>query len=358
VKSQTKIQTLKIATVTLTGFLALGLAACNGKNPIDRSNDPTKDFTEFKQDSETYQNLKTEKVDNGQTSCGKIYDIDVKEASARNLVFVEGEEKSYIVKLRSYTGAPFQFGIASAPDASVSLSKVDNQGNWKISWKPSIGTVDRRNGYSQKILSLAYRPDLNAASPNLKGCLIEAFVEDFTMTVTANSTQPTISISGLDEKTVYNSSKGAISFKVSVSDPGANSNFTPILSFIDDSRTSSEVTTMNINARCARAVATGANSWDFSCVADFREIHSRTDLSGKLVQGQVTVISSGVYEDTVELKKTIKISVNNKTEVPMPPLSQSKVEATPATKQKVEDDQTPTTGIAPIPQFRSETGAQ
>lgn len=352
---------MKTLTIT-TALLAMGLAACNGKNPIDRSNDPTKDFSEFKQDSEVYQNIKTEKVDNGQTSCGKIYDIGVKDASARNLVFVEGEEKSYIVKLRSYTGAAFQFGIASAPDKAISFSKVDNQGNWKLSWKPAVGTVDRRNGYAQKTLSLAYKPDLSSASANLKGCLIEAFIEDFTLTVTVNSTQPTIAISGLDDKTVYNTSSKTIPFKVSVSDPGANSNFTPILSFFDDSGTSSEVTTVNLNTRCSRARTINSNTWEFSCVADLKELHSMTDssVSGKIIQGQINLIASGVYEDTIELKKTLKISVNNKVEAKVENKTEVKTETTKQALPKVDPDQGPTTGIPPIPEFRPDykPGAQ
>src|SRR5690606_4644918 len=83
----------KLNLILLTA-LTLGLAACQGKNPFDRSNEPTKEYSDIKQDTPQFQDLKVEKVDNGQSTCGKVYDMEVKEAAARNLIFIESQERS------------------------------------------------------------------------------------------------------------------------------------------------------------------------------------------------------------------------------------------------------------------------
>lgn len=302
-----------IISLTLLSLLTVGLVACQGKNPLDRSNSPTKDYADLKQDSEVFQDLKVEKVDNGQSVCGKVYDMQIHDAAARNLIFVEGEPKAYTLKLRSYIAKNYQLSLVNASDKSIKLQKLDNDGNWSLSWNPPQNTVDRKQGFAQQTLTIGFKPDSSSVTSQAKNCLTEMFIEDFNLTINLNRTQPTLTIDGIKEQ-IYSSKEKSIKFKMYVTDPASSNRDLPYVSFSKSDWSSPEHKTVELRPICSKARATkDVVSWEFNCDIDLSliQLTSSTEDHNKIVEGQFYAIGQGVINQTPELKRTIRIQIDN-----------------------------------------------
>lgn len=343
-----------LKTTLLIAGLSL-LVACEGKNPFDRSNDPTKEFANLDQSSSEYRQLENKEVErlkyenevlknqlnaqtqaqaNAQSTCGRVYDMEILGTEGGRLDFIENTVKTYKIKVRSYLTNDFQLAIEKAPENSVQISRAEQPGEWNITWQPSSGLISERESFFTGPLKIAFLP--KSTSPATAACLNQKFVEDFSVTVALDNTQPVLTVENAENTLKSRDMQTVV--KVQVTDPAATANRPPLVSPVAVVSSSSEKTVTNLISSCSAAKATNtAQTWVYDCLVSFYPLMKQIEAAnnGDVLNGVVAfkAISQRTGRSTPDVPRTLRIIVDEPSKV----------------KPPVEPDQAPSTGIVPIP---------
>lgn len=374
----------------LLGFSLL--TACQGKNPFDRSNDPTKDYSNIEQTSDDYKQLENTALEqyrveaqkeinrlkyenqelknknqlselqkkNSQSSCGRIYDMTIKGTEGGRMDFIENTEKTYHIQVRSYLSNQFSLKLEKAPDSSMKLVPTDKKDEWAIIWKPSSSLISEKESFFTGPLKIAFIPQ--ASSAEAQKCLTGQYTEDYSVTVALDAAQPVLTVEDLSKKD-FQSKEGSALVKVTVSDPTATNNLPPQVFPVSVQNTSQSDVTPLV-AGCLDLKATGtANTWTADCVVFFNPLKDKVDAAknGDTLQGVVAfrAVSQRTGRRTPVVPKNLKITVNEPSKV-LPPIEPNLTRyengevpvPTPRPERalpKVDPDQSESTGEIPIP---------
>lgn len=343
-----------LKTTLLVAGLSL-LTACEGKNPLDRTNDPTKDYSNLDQSSSEYKQLENQELEqlkyenkvlkneiaaqakaqaNSQSTCGRVYDMEIMATEGGRLDFVENTSKTYQVKVRSYLTEDFELKLEKAPEDSVRLSRSNEPGLWEITWQPSSGLISERESFYTGPLKIAFVP--RSTDPKAAACLKNKFVEDFSVTVALDDTQPVLSIESSNQTLKSRDMQTVV--RVQVTDPAATANRPPLVSPVAVVSSSNEKPVTNLISSCSGASAANTpQTWTYDCIVSFYPLMKQIEAAnnGDVLNGVVAfkAISQRTGRSTPDVPKTLRIIVDEPSKV----------------KPPVEPDQAPSTGIVPIP---------
>jgi hypothetical protein len=354
-------------SLVLIAALSL-LSACQGKNPFDRSNDPTKDYGNIEQSAQDYQNLENTALENykdqilpelerakyenaelknqlaveaakkanSQSTCGRVYDMEVVGTEGRRLDFIENTPKNYKVKVRSYLTDNFSLQIENAPENSMKLTQSSTPGEWDLSWQPSSSLIGDRQVFYTGSVKLAFKgqPKTEAA----QRCFTSAFTEDFGVTVAIDQAQPVLTIEDVSGKNFQSKEEQGL-IQLTVNDPASTPDLPPLVSQVEIEGSLAGRT--ELGARCFTPKASPVEkTWTVDCVVFFNSLKKEIAAkeNGVTLTGVVAfkAVSQRTGRRTPAVPREVKITINEDSKVL--PL--------------VDPNQRPTTGIAPIPTAR------
>jgi|GEM_PF-1770022 hypothetical protein len=330
------LQTFKQSVLFAAAILVL--VGCEGKNPFDRSNDPTQNFSNLKQDSDGYKPLENTELErykdqtlpeiqdlknqlaakehelqvqqaqkaNAQSSCGRVYDMEIQNAEGGRLDFIENVQKTYKVKVRSYLTDNFTLSLKKTPESSMKLSPTQNKNEWEISWQPSSGLINERESFYAGTFQVAFTP--TAQTDAAKACLNAPFVQDFSVTVALDDTQPVLTIDDSNAKELTSKDDYTV-VRLLIKDPAATDKLIPEVAPVkpDGAETS-------LPALCDAPQKTSTDkTWSVNCAVYFSPLASKITAAAQdaVLESVVAfkAVSSRTGRRTPAIPKVLKIKV-------------------------------------------------
>ncbi|NCN39797.1 hypothetical protein GW916_00975 [bacterium] len=322
------------------------LAACQGKNPADRSNDPTKKYSNLNQSESSYKQLENPALESykvkvaqeeqvlqdritqltyekesllaekasTQSACGKVYDMEIEGSEGGRLDFIENEERTLKVNVRSYLADDFELRVDSAPDNSVKLIPTNNKNLWTLTWKPSSGLIHEKESFYKGKISISFIP--KSSSTKASECLNVNLKEDRGVTVALNKTQPILTMNALAQTTIP-SHQGQFLAQLTIKDASSSKNRPPVM-IVPTLDESSKI--KDLNYQCANPKATGTEqTWSVDCVVSLNALKDQITKAknGDLIEARVhfSAISQGSAFKTTPVIELVKVVVDEASKV-------------------------------------------
>lgn len=232
-----------IKTVMTTG-LALLVVGCG--DPFKRHSDPMTEYEELRDDIPRAQY----KVNN-QNFDGVLFDLQfLGQADGSQLNFYEGTSTSYNLQARvfisgvSYTLIPHNF------PKGVSLQKVANESDiWVLKWTPETNTIP--SGLTNKTFEaqIEFALDQNTTARARESFNLDRRnrVKTVTLSVNFSSSQPVLTVTGLDSNKVLKFGD-VVPLTIEVVDPNSNAQRKPrVIAEFDIENQSAEARTFPAN---------------------------------------------------------------------------------------------------------------
>ncbi|HAG91167.1 MAG TPA: hypothetical protein DCL41_04815 [Bdellovibrionales bacterium] len=353
-----------ISKLIIVSLAISTLAACQGKNPLDRSNDPTKDYGNLSQSEDTYRQLenpelqkfkaeqapkmaslkqeiqdlkdqlKVEKTlnQNKQSACGRVHDIVIQDSDTQIMDFAENQEKTYVIKVRSYMTDNFELLLNKAPESSVQLTQGSDKYTWNLTWKPSTALIHKKEQVFKGFVTLAFVPKGSVD----QNCLNGDFKQSFSLIVSADSAQSTLSVASLPKANIASHQKKFLAQLV-VKDPSATLEQPPRM-IVPEMDQSGKI--KDLSYTCSSAKASNDHNWTFDCVVSLGALSEEIDKAknGDVLEARVQfqAISQKSGSMTLPAIELVKVVVDEASKVqPAVPAESTPEVETPA-KEKAQ----------------------
>ncbi len=312
----------KFTLQLLVAAVVWGLAACGG-DPTNRQSDPLKtyngiksDIPESERDKTTFPKQGPVEKDGDVLACGR-FGINISNVEPDgSLHYLVQQEKTVRVHVDAdYSSVKLR--LVNAPDG-MSVKKVGAT-DWDLQFKPAMS----EGNLSQPVTFVFNVPEDRCVR---KG----TFIEKHRIVVNINSTQPDITVVGLDPVRVYQPGD-KIPFDVTVSDPTLRSNEQPPAPEFDFSakrNPTEETPYLNGNgaASCGGADPAGAlQKFVFHCAIDVTKVVAQNQ-EAKLGITAFDVFVKSAHGEEVSVHQDQQVLINLP---PAPDAQQEKVNAPP-----------------------------
>lgn len=213
----------------LTAAMALALVACQGSDPLKRESNPVKNYSDVTEKAVPYQDQSART----QFYSGEAFEFGVVNDKKQKYVFnfVQGTSKTFTVNFRMLVDKVTYKANLELPEElkDKGIQWIQSGPSWTLSWTPARGTIPATKGsltFNAKIVLVATTND-EKAKKLLANKDLSTPVE---ITVQRPEIEPTIKISGLNEKTIYKADK-TVPFTLVVADPAMSQETDPAIKF-------------------------------------------------------------------------------------------------------------------------------